>query len=180
MNSISGRRTAPLSSRRLPVVQRAALVEPSFEPLVFPHESATVCGEAENVSSHRWHNAFSRPVNRRSAGSGSICGRGGGAYGVDGDAQAVIASAHAALSSFQGFSISLFLLNECIVGGALGSPQLALACHGDVGVDRALLLAGGDGGGVASLARARDFGPVPEPAGRNGCQQQDRLQREPV
>lgn len=62
----------------LPGVQGAAGFEALDEALVSPHEASNICSVAENLCSHLRHNCRSFSVNTRSAGSGSITGRGGG------------------------------------------------------------------------------------------------------
>ncbi|WP_312488704.1 hypothetical protein [Massilia timonae] len=122
-----------------------AFVEPFLEALVPPHESSNVAGDAEKISRSRWHKPRSFWVRRRSAGNGSMLGRGAGWYWPGGAAQAVNASKHAALSSREGISI-LFLLCRCdIVLGAQLCAQLGLGAAGQILLEREPLLTGCDG-----------------------------------
>ena len=59
-------------------IQGAAGFEALDDALISPHEACNICSVAENLCSHLRHNCLSFSVNTRSAGSGSINGRGGG------------------------------------------------------------------------------------------------------
>jgi hypothetical protein len=127
------------------------LVEPLFEALVSPHESSNARGDAENISSSLWHKARSADVRRRFNGSGSSVGRGGGWYWTCGAAQAVNASAHTALSSFEGCNM-FFLLQECgVVPRAELGAQVGLGLAVDGGLGIASLNAFADGGGIPGV-----------------------------
>jgi len=111
-----------------------------------------VCDEAEKIRRNVGHHCRSFSVSSRSAGSGSIAGRGAGLYGACGwAAQAVNASAHAALSSFEVRGIVL-LLFECIgVPGVQLRAQVRLGFSVALSLGLAQLFAGGDRRGMAGF-----------------------------
>lgn len=160
------------------IVQGPALLVSIDEPFVLPHDSSCSCGEADSIRSHLWHKLRSRLVRRRSAGNGSSWDRGGGAYGADGDAQAVITSAQTTLSSRESFGIFGFLRLSRGVGGGKFGAQGALARQGGVSIGGALLLSGGGGCGIAGIVRGRNLVPVPQPAASDHARADQRGQHQ--
>ena len=158
---------------RLLSIQGAAGFEALDDTLISPHESANVCGDAEKISSSLWHNARSFAVSLRSAGSGSIAGRRGGWYWPCWAAQPVIASAHAALSSFNIRSIFLLLSKSGCVLLEQAGAEAGFDRQGSKIGSFARLLAGGDCGRVASLPL---LGAVVAHTEPDAQQQQDHRQ----
>lgn len=127
-----------------------------------------VCGEAEKICSSLGHHVQSFSVNAKSAGSGSICGRGGGWYWPCGwAAQAVIASAHATLSSFESCSMVLLLIECGSVLGAQLSAQVVLRLARDLRLEVAVFLPIRDGRVITSL-------PLLDPVATNAIPGADR------
>jgi len=152
-----------------------------LEALESPHESRNCCSVAENLRSNLRHNCRSCSVTLKSAGNGSITGRGAGRYGAGcGAAQAVSASKHAALSSFEVRCIVLFLsVGVSILGCHLGA-QVRLDFVGGRGVAVVLLFAGGDGAGPAGLVSEGTVMDYGTPAGEQRGRGQDATEQQAI